>query len=74
VGNLAEEMLLSRHKYYCNAYYSIHDVQHSIKNYKTQLGTHDSTPVILATWESVIRKIEIQGQSRQMVHKTLSPK
>jgi hypothetical protein len=31
-------------------------------------------PVILATQETEIRRIETQSQPRQIVHKTLSPK
>jgi hypothetical protein len=30
--------------------------------------------MILATWEADIRRIMVQGQPRQMVHKTPSPK
>jgi hypothetical protein len=30
------------------------------------------TPVILATWESEIRRIDFQGQAGQKVHKTPS--
>jgi hypothetical protein len=30
------------------------------------------TPVILATWEAEIRRIEIQSQPGQIVHKILS--
>jgi hypothetical protein len=32
------------------------------------------TPVILATWEAEIRRIMVQGQTRQIVLTTLSPK
>jgi hypothetical protein len=32
------------------------------------------TPVIPATWEVEIRKIVVQSQPRQIVHKTLSQK
>jgi hypothetical protein len=32
------------------------------------------TPVILATWETEIRRITVQSQPRQEVHKTLSRK
>jgi hypothetical protein len=31
-------------------------------------------PVIPATWEAEIRRIAVGGQSRKIVHKTLSPK
>jgi hypothetical protein len=31
-------------------------------------------PVILANWKAEIRRIEVQGQTRQIVPKTLSPK
>jgi hypothetical protein len=31
-------------------------------------------PVILATWETEIRKIAVQGQSRKIVHETPFPK
>jgi hypothetical protein len=31
-------------------------------------------PVILASWEADIRRIEVRGQPRQIVHETLSPK
>jgi hypothetical protein len=31
-------------------------------------------PVILATWETEIRRIMVQGQPRKIVRKTLSPK
>jgi hypothetical protein len=32
------------------------------------------TPIILANWEAVIRRIEVQSQPWQTVHKTPSPK
>jgi hypothetical protein len=32
------------------------------------------TSVILVTWVTEIRRIKVQGQSRQIVHKTPSPK
>jgi hypothetical protein len=32
------------------------------------------TPVILATWEAEIRRIEVQDQPKQIVHETLSLK
>jgi hypothetical protein len=32
------------------------------------------TPVILATWEAKLRRIKIQGQPRQVVLETPSPK
>jgi hypothetical protein len=32
------------------------------------------TPVILATWEAEIRRMEVQGQPRQTVYRTPSPK
>jgi hypothetical protein len=31
-------------------------------------------PVILATWEAEVERIEVQGQPRHIVHKTPSPK
>jgi hypothetical protein len=31
-------------------------------------------PVILATWETEIGRIEVRGQYRQIAHKTPSPK
>jgi hypothetical protein len=31
-------------------------------------------PVILATWEAEIRRISVQGQPQQIVHKTPTPK
>jgi hypothetical protein len=31
-------------------------------------------PIVLATWESEIRRSEAQGQPRQIVRETLSPK
>jgi hypothetical protein len=32
------------------------------------------TPVTLATWENKIRRISVQGQTREIVLKTPSPK
>jgi hypothetical protein len=32
------------------------------------------TPVILATWETEVWRIKVQGQPREIVHKTPSPK
>jgi hypothetical protein len=32
------------------------------------------TPVILATWETEVRRIVVRGQPRQIVHKTISQK
>jgi hypothetical protein len=31
-------------------------------------------PIVLTTWEVEIRRIEVQSQLRQIVHKTLSSK
>jgi hypothetical protein len=37
-------------------------------------GHRSLMPLILATWEAEIRRIAIQGQHRQIVHETPSPK
>jgi hypothetical protein len=37
-------------------------------------GCQCPMPVILATWEAKIRRIEIWGQSRQIVYNISSPK
>jgi hypothetical protein len=31
-------------------------------------------PIIVATWEAEIERIEVRGQPRQIVHMPLSPK
>jgi hypothetical protein len=41
---------------------------------KARAGCQWLTPVILPIWEAEIRRITAQGQSRQIVHETSSPK
>jgi hypothetical protein len=39
-----------------------------------QAGLQWLTPIILVTWETEIRRIEVQDQPGQIVHETPSPK
>jgi hypothetical protein len=41
---------------------------------RTVAGHRWLTPVILAAWETEIRRIEVRSQPREIVHKTLSRK
>jgi hypothetical protein len=43
------------------------------KKKKTRAGCQWLTSIILATWETEIRKIEVRGQAGQIVFETFSP-
>jgi hypothetical protein len=54
----------------------VHITFFSLKPYESTNGVRCRwlKPVILATWEAEFRRIKVGGQTRQTVHKTLSPK
>jgi hypothetical protein len=41
---------------------------------KLKVGCWWLVPIILATWETEVRRMEVQDQARQIVHETSSPK
>jgi hypothetical protein len=45
-----------------------------LKKQKRMAGCWWLIPVILPTWESEIGRTEVQGQPRQIIHETPSPK
>jgi hypothetical protein len=64
-------VLLKNVKRILNAYLGIMDLTNN-KKFKSTAGCRYLTPIILATQEAEIRRIGVQSQSEQIVHKTLS--